>query len=202
MIVLFYIHCICYWLMVLIYDKNVPLKDYNNAVVSSLKNQILYTLPITVIFFNYYPINYNDFIYSIGYLPFLIVTSDGYFYLTHRPLHTKAFYHLHKHHHTGIVCVAKSLDAGAIEHIIGNLGSFIIGILLLWYCNCIVNIYIFGGWIGFVTLNTCISHSNKTCFLDSGNHLHHHKYLNSNYGFGLYTIDRLIGTFGKLKKNV
>ena len=100
------------------------------------------------------------------------------------------------------VCVSKSLDADALEHIIGNLGSFIIGVLLLWYCNCIVNIYIFGGWVGFVTLNTCISHSNKTCFLDSGDHLHHHKYLNCNYGFGLYTIDRLVGTFGKLKKKV
>jgi sterol desaturase/sphingolipid hydroxylase (fatty acid hydroxylase superfamily) len=110
-------------------------------------------------------------------------------------MHSKWLYHLHKHHHTGSVCVAKSLDANALEHIIGNLGSFIIGVVCLWYFGVIINIYMVGGWVGFVTINTCISHSNFQCTIDSGNHLNHHKYLNCNYGFGLYLMDRLTGTF-------
>jgi sterol desaturase/sphingolipid hydroxylase (fatty acid hydroxylase superfamily) len=194
-ITLFFIHIICYWTIVFLYDKNVPINDLKIAAYSSLKNQVLYTLPSTVIFFNNYPTNYEHFLSSFGYLPILIISSDCYFYITHRPMHCKWLYHMHKHHHTGSVCVAKSLDANALEHIVGNLGSFIIGILFLWYFGLIINIYIVGGWVGLVTINTCISHSNLQCLLDSGKHLNHHKYLNCNYGFGLYLMDRLGGTY-------
>ena len=194
-LIFFFIHIICYWTMVFLYDKNVPIDDLKIAASSSLKNQLLYTLPSTVIFFNNYPIIYENFLSSFGYLPILIISSDCYFYITHRPMHSKWLYHMHKHHHTGTVCVAKSLDANALEHIIGNLGSFIIGVVCLWYFGVIINIYIVGGWVGFVTINTCISHSNFQCTIDSGNHLNHHKYLNCNYGFGLYLMDRLTGTY-------
>jgi len=44
-------------------------------------------------------------------------------------------------------------------------------------------------------MNTCISHSNKKSSLDSGDHLSHHKYLKYNYGFGIYLLDRLLGTY-------
>ena len=194
-LILFFIHIICYWTMVFLYDTNVPKTDFNNAVTSSLKNQILYTLPSTIYFFNNYPIQYNNFLLSIGYLPVLIITSDCYFYITHRPLHMKWLYHLHKHHHTGKVCVAKSLDANGLEHLFGNLGSFIIGIILLWYANHIINIYIVGSWVAIATINTCISHSNFQCQLDSGSHYIHHKHRQYNYGFGLYLMDRISGTF-------
>lgn len=191
---LFSIHISCYWTMVYIYDKNV-IEDYKNSVIGSIKNQILYTLPSTLIFFNYYPIEYNNFLLSFLYIPFLIVISDSYFYITHRPLHTKWLYHLHKSHHTGEVCVAKSLDSDGLEHIVGNLGSFISGILILWYYGYIINIYIIGMWIAIITINVCISHSNGKCSLDSGNHLSHHKHLKHNYGFGIYLLDRLLGTY-------
>jgi len=181
--------------MVYIYDKNVIEEDYKNSVIGSIKNQILYTLPSTLIFFNYYPIEYNNVLLSFIYIPILIVSSDCYFYITHRPLHTKWLYHLHKSHHTGEVHVAKSLDADGLEHIVGNLGSFISGIALLWYYGYIINIYIVSIWVGIATINTCISHSNKKCYLDSGNHLSHHKYRNCNYGFGIYLLDRLLGTY-------
>ena len=194
-LILFFIHFICYWTMVSLYDNNVPNNDFNNAVSSSLKNQLLYTLPSSVIFFNYYPIQYGNFFLSIGYIPVLIITSDCYFYVTHRPLHTKWLYHLHKHHHTGSICVAKSLDAHGLEHLFGNLGSFIIGVILLWHFGYIINIYIISSWVGLATINTCISHSNYQCHLDSGTHFLHHKYRQCNYGFGLYLMDRITGTF-------
>ena len=192
---LFLIHIICYWTMVYIYDKNVNVKDYKISVTNSIKNQILYTFPSTIIFFNYYPIQYNNLLLSFTYIPILIIVSDCYFYITHRPLHTKWLYYLHKSHHTGEVHVAKSLDAHGLEHIIGNLGSFICGIALLWYYGFIINIYIISIWIGLATINTCISHSNYKCSLDSGNHYLHHKYRNCNYGFGLYLLDRILGTY-------
>lgn len=194
-LILFYIHIICYWTMVFLYDRNVPKIDYENAIVSSLKNQILFTLPSTLILGHYYPIQYNNFFSSLIYFPILIVSSDCYFYISHRPLHTNWFYHLHKHHHTGSVHVAKSLDADGLEHIFGNLGSFVIGILLLWYYGIIINFYTICGWVGLATINTCISHSNGNCYLDTRKHLLHHKYRKCNYGFGFYLLDRITGTY-------
>ena len=183
--------------MVLLYDQNVPKRDLEIAAYSSLKNQLLYTFPTCVIFTNYYPLIYDNFLLSIPYVPLLIISSDVYFYLTHLPLHSKYLYHLHKHHHNGKICVAKSLDANFIEHIFGNLGSFLVGILALWYFNIIINIYVISGWIGMATISTCISHSNSNCFMDNGLHNNHHKYRNCNYGFGIYLMDRIMNTYKK-----
>tara|TARA_B100001093_G_C26852697_1_gene1025855 strand:- start:729 stop:1319 length:591 start_codon:yes stop_codon:yes gene_type:complete len=192
-LILFFIHVICYWTMVFLYDNNMY--DNSLAVSSSLKNQVLYTLPTTFIFSNIYPIHYDNFIDSFLYFPILIISSDCYFYITHRPLHSNLLYKYHKHHHTGDVCVAKSLDANGLEHVVGNLGSFFIGIFLLWYFGIILNIYFIGTWVGFATVNTCISHSNFQCSLDTGSHFLHHKHRRCNYGFGLYLMDRMMGTY-------
>lgn len=70
----FFIHIICYWAMVFLYDKKVPIDDLKIAASSSLKNQLLYTLPCTVIFFNNYPIIYEHFFSSFGYFPILIIS--------------------------------------------------------------------------------------------------------------------------------
>ena len=196
---IFFIHFVCYWTMVALYDKNVPAKTFYKSALLSLKNQILYTYPIIYFLFKYYPISYDNFLISICYLPVLVITGDLYFYISHRPLHSKLLFKYHKSHHTGLIHVAKSLDADALEHIFGNIGSFLCGILLLWYFNYIINIYILAFWVGSITLNTCISHSNNNCSLDNGVHKLHHKYLNCNYGTGLYIIDKLCGSFEKKK---
>ena len=41
----FLLHFICYWSLVIIYDKNVPKKVFYKSVMLSLKNQLLYTYP-------------------------------------------------------------------------------------------------------------------------------------------------------------
>lgn len=192
---IFLIHFICYWLMVYFYDQNVNKNDHKIAIKSSLKNQFLITYPVLFIFFNYYPINYNNFYLSILSYPIIVLTGDIYFYLLHRPFHTKLLYKYHSHHHQGEVCVAKSLDADSLEHLICNIGSLLSGVVLLWYFNYIINIYVFSIWISIATINTCISHSNKKCFLDSGAHFNHHKFRNCNYGFGLYILDKILGTY-------
>jgi sterol desaturase/sphingolipid hydroxylase (fatty acid hydroxylase superfamily) len=181
--------------MVTLYDKDVPKDDHNTAIMSSLKNQIYITFPANYIFFLYYPISYNNVLYSTLSIPFLAGCSDVYFYITHRPLHSKLLYKYHKHHHAGEICVAKSLDADAIEHLVGNLGSFISGVMVLWYFGFIMNIYILTTWVGIVTANTCISHSNYKCLMDTGVHYNHHKYRQCNYGFGFYIMDRIMGTY-------
>ncbi len=194
----FLIHFVCYWIMVYLYDKYVL---YDRTIVLdrpirlSLKNQIFYTYPTINILFRYYPISYDDFLLSFCYLPVLVVVGDIYFYITHRPLHTKMLFKYHQSHHKGRIRVAKSLDADGIEHIIGNLGSFLSGILLLQYYGYIINIYVLGLWVGLATINTCLSHSNYNCPLDNGIHYLHHKSLRCNYGTGLYIMDRLMGSY-------
>lgn len=194
---LFLTHFFCYWIMVLLYDTDIPSKDLDLAIYSSLKNQVFYTLPIFVLFSYNYPIVYSNFTYSTLYMPFLVVTSDVYFYITHIPLHSRYLYKIHKHHHINTVCVAKSLDANGFEHIVGNMGTFFFGILSLWYFNIILNMYIIVSWIGLVTIINCASHSNNKCFLDNSLHNNHHKYRNCNYGFGIYLMDRIMNTYKK-----
>jgi sterol desaturase/sphingolipid hydroxylase (fatty acid hydroxylase superfamily) len=183
--------------MVLIYDVDVPNEELKQPIVSSIKNQILYTLPLTITFNNYYPIVYDNVLTSIVYYPVLIVLSDVYFYVSHIPLHSRYLYNIHKHHHKGTLCVSKSLDANGFEHVFGNLGSFMCGILLLWYLNIILNYYVIVSWVASVTVNTCISHSNNKCILDNGSHFNHHKNRNCNYGFGFYIMDRIMNTYKK-----
>ena len=93
------------------------------------------------------------------------------------------------------ICVAKSLDANGLEHVFGNLGSFMFGIMVLWYFNIVINFYVISSWFGFVTICTCINHSNNKCALDNNIHFNHHKYRNCNYGFGLYLMDRVMNTY-------
>jgi len=191
----FLIHFVCYWIMVYLYDKEIPTETFNKSALLSLKNQILYTYPTINLLFRYYPIKDDNFLLSFGYLPILAVTGDIYFYITHRPLHTKMLFKYHKSHHTGRIHVAKALDGDGIEHIVGNLGSVISGILLLQYIGFIINIYILGLWVGIATITTCYSHSKYRCPLDDGLHYLHHKRLRCNYGTGLYLMDRLVGTY-------
>ena len=194
----FLIHFLCYWVMVYLYDKNVTWNEFillDKPVVLSIKNQIFYTYPTIHILFRYYPVKYDNLILSVGYIPMLVVMGDIYFYITHRPLHTKWLFKYHKSHHTGKTRVAKSLDADGLEHIVGNLGSFLCGILLLQYFGYIINIYVLSLWIGIATINTCINHSSYESKLDNGIHYIHHKTLRYNYGTGLYLMDRLMGSY-------
>ncbi|MHA2341044.1 MAG: sterol desaturase family protein [Candidatus Hodarchaeales archaeon] len=183
-----------YWSMVYKYDMDFD-KDYVVALQNSLRNQLFVTLPATALFFSWYPIEYGNFVYSVASLPIIIVCGDIYFYLSHRPLHSKYLWHFHKSHHRGKVCVAKSLDADILEHFIGNLGSFVIGFLVLYYLNFIVNIYVVHFWGLIATINTCISHSAGHAPFDTGVHHIHHKSLKYNFGTGLYLIDRLMGSY-------
>jgi sterol desaturase/sphingolipid hydroxylase (fatty acid hydroxylase superfamily) len=195
---LFLTHISCYWIMVYIYD-NKHQSDFKSGVFNSIKNQIFVTYPIINIIFRYYPINYYNFTFSLGYIPILIVIGDIYFYLSHRPLHSKLLWRFHKTHHRGMACCAKSLDADILEHLFGNIGSFVIGIFILYYFKIVINIYIVYGWTAVATINTCICHSAGKSKYDNKIHEVHHKYLKYNYGTGFYIMDRL---FNSYKNNI
>ena len=199
-LIMFGLHILSYWGMVYAYDikkQNLKITPFIAAVKNSLRNQICVTLPATFLFLQWYPIQYDNLLYSIVSLPIIIISGDVYFYLSHRPLHTKYLWHLHKVHHQGKVCVAKSLDADILEHLLGNLGSFIAGFIFLRYFNFIVNIYVIYFSTLLATINTCISHSAGRAPFDSGIHHLHHKRLKYNFGTGLYLMDRLMGSYKK-----
>ena len=181
--------------MVFIYDKNIKKTVFYNSVLLSLKNQVLYTFPTMYALSNYYPIIYDNFLFSFLYIPILVITGDIYFYISHFPLHSKLLFKYHKTHHTGTTHVAKSLDADFMEHVFGNLGSFLCGILILKYFNHVINIYVLGLWIGIITINVCTSHINGESYLNNGLHKIHHTYLNCNYGNGFYIMDKIFGTY-------
>ena len=189
----FLIHFLIYWFMVLVFDDVYDTKAFKD----SFKNQILLTLPLSILFFNYYPIEYNNIFISFACVPLIVVISDIYFYCTHRPLHTSLLWKYHKTHHHNTVSIAKSLDADIVEHAVGNLGSFIIGFIVLRHWGIIFNIYIFHIWAIISTISTCASHSGKKILGDSGVHEIHHKYLKYNFGTGLYIVDRIMGTYKK-----
>ena len=192
---MFSIHFSCYWGMVFKYDNESSYTSYLDATINSLKNQLLYTLPGSLLFFTCYPVKYDHLMLSfLDILP-LIILSDMYFFLTHRMLHTRLFWKYHKAHHTNQVHVAKALDANLVEHVIGNLGSFAVPFFILQYCGVIVNIYVLYLWVAISTINTCISHSSKRILGDKGVHGIHHRSLKYNFGTGFYILDRLFGTY-------
>ncbi len=195
----FITHMVCYWGMVWKYDTASKLESYREAVRNSLKNQICCTLPSIILFneFSAMPVS-THFFSSLCLIPVIIAVSDVYFFLTHYPLHKTFLWRYHKTHHCGKVHVAKSLDADLIEHLIGNLGSFIAPFILFHIMDIPFNMIIYNIWVAIATLNTCVSHLGYKAFGDKGVHHLHHKYLKCNYGTGFYILDRLLGTYKEI----
>lgn len=192
----FMAHVVPYWIMVYIYDKRNT-RHFKLAVYNSLINQLLVTAPAIYIGLHYYPIHNNNLLLSLVSLPVLVITGDIYFYTSHRIMHTKYMWKYHKSHHADEVCIAKALDADRLEHLICNIGSFVIGFYILLYFGISINIYVIYLWIALSTISTCISHSSsmsKTPY-DTGNHRIHHELLKYNFGTGFYIMDRLFGSY-------
>jgi sterol desaturase/sphingolipid hydroxylase (fatty acid hydroxylase superfamily) len=192
--VLFGCHFIPYWVMVYLYDSGET-RDFKKAVYNSLSNQVTITLPTIYIVLKHYPMVNNGIIGSIACIPFMVITGDIYFYTLHRLMHTRYLWPYHKLHHSDSVSVSKSLDGSVLEHLLCNLGSFIIGFYILLQLNVIINMYVVCIWISFATINTCGSHSSGCAPYDSGVHRLHHLKLTRNYGTGFYIMDRLVGSY-------
>jgi sterol desaturase/sphingolipid hydroxylase (fatty acid hydroxylase superfamily) len=207
----FGIHFISYWFFVAIFysiDKKFQNKEkYLNAVKKSLSNQILYGLPLSIMFSPYIKLaidkSLNDtIVMSIFKVIMIGNLSNLFFYLVHRLLHYKYFYKIiHKIHHEYIIPVSPcALYAHPIEYIIANNLVFLIPFCLI---GTKYNIGLFMIILG--SFMTTSAHINQKLLFINDSHLYHHKKFNYNYGFGTL-IDKIFLTNyninGKLQRKI
>lgn len=174
-------------------DKLYPYTDmtwiiWRESLINSLQNSVLNLVALKNIL-NWTPGIFTENNNTLIHLGVFYLISETYFYFTHRLLHR--WYSMHKLHHSTINTVASSFyDTTVIEHIVLNMGTIFIPVIMLGISKfeffIIYNIGI---------INACISHSGYKNYSDK--HFLHHKLFNKNYGFGLFIWDRILGTYQK-----
>ena len=173
--------------------KHPPsVKKINSAIWVSVANQVL-ALPVALLMAPYCvtPEQDSNIVVTLSKLVFYALVADQWFYWTHRIIHQRWLYaNIHSIHHQWIYPMALStLYAHPIEHIIGNIGSFLIG-PLIWTSQSSLLAF----WIVLATSNAVSGHSGIHFPMFSiEKHDLHHRLLNCNYGTtGL--SDRMYGT--------
>ena len=161
-------------------------------VIFNLAVNVLIQNNLDTIVDNYYN-NYNYCI-LVNTLGFAICTlwADIWFYTIHRYIHYNRllYRYIHKTHHIYADTFAFSaFDSNIIEHLVVNIGSVSGGPLIAGYFglfdkNCTVL------WILFTTYTSCTAHSGYSPL-----HYLHHKYIDCNYGQGVYLLDTIFGTY-------
>ena len=120
---------------------------------------------------------------------FHIISYDIWYYISHRILHHRNFYFIHKKHHSKLSNKLIYLDAYSGEIIEAPLQS--IGILI----PCIIinknNIVLFNAFV-YVFVRGLMEHDKRFIWLVGNHHLLHHTY--PNYNYGEKWIDNLLGT--------
>ena len=112
---------------------------------------------------------------------------DFYYYFTHRLLHTRVLYPIHKiHHKNRITQYYDFYTVHIVEIPLTSIGLFIAIYLHNLY------IYQFILCIIFINIRGMMCHEHKYAHIISDHHLLHHKYYKCNYGE--YWLDYIFGT--------
>ena len=188
-------HFITYWVtsiifIILDHINNKHTKEINHIIKEILSIQIFIDIPLITIADMYYPItNQLELIHAIWQLPCLFIIHDILFYCLHRMIHTRTLYKYHKtHHKLKNISGVSAFRSGKIEHIFLNiLPAYLTPIFLRF--NTILLLF----WITMATINVVCVHSGYGLF--DKKHEAHHKYLNVNYGVGVYMCDKLFNTY-------
>ena len=142
---------------------------------------LLYCLSISIPFHDV-PTSESPVLYV---LLMWVLLADAIFTITHRLLHLRGLYWLHKQHHSNNPSFSTStFDSHFVEYLMGNVATGLVPMLLIPGSNVAQLIWMVGA-----NINTVTGHHVE------GPHLVHHKLLKYNYGQGLYLWDKLFGTY-------
>lgn len=170
------------------------INKYKNCLSNILLNLFIIAVLPEYIF---YKTNFNNncslFILIISIIT-SILCADIWFYTFHRLFHSNKYLYkkIHSIHHKYTEPFAlAAIDCHYIEHIIINIGSVIIGPLVLLHFG-ILSLKFIKLFSVLVSISSTTSHSGYKIF--SKYHFNHHLYLTSNYGIISNFSDRLCGT--------
>ncbi|CAG9801959.1 unnamed protein product [Chironomus riparius] len=120
-------------------------------------------------------------------------SQEIFFYYSHRMLHYKRFYWLHKQHHEFIAPIAIAAEyCGVVEHILSNLLPVVIGFK---FVNAHVTTAVL--WLTIVIVTTLSDHSGYHLPFMHSSRLHDYHHLKFNVNYSVYGfLDKLHGTYG------
>lgn len=192
-------------------EKKLPHWQIKFEVKWSLISTVIFSLlNITLLYFYKHDLLKLEFTPTLENIPFQIlvlfiamVLHDLYYYLTHRALHHPLlFKKIHAVHHKSINPTPwASFSFHPIESVIEAVPIMLIAIFAP------IHIYIFIGYLTFMTVSACINHlgfeilpDNKLGrFLDQHlitgtHHEYHHTKFNYNYGLYFRFFDKIFKT--------
>lgn len=163
---------------------------YRRIIPNVLMNTFVYSIPailIIVLSINRLDLEFNV-IRCIADIIYSALMSDLIFFITHKILHNKNFYHLyHKLHHEVNAPVGLSAAYLTPMDFYSNIVSIYLPPILL-SCHQITVVI----WVILSTMNTVMVAHGGFSFVSSF-HDKHHEVFNCNYGIGLW-VDKLFGT--------
>ena len=177
--------------------KEIDWGKYQQTALVSLKNQLFYGIPLTILTTPIWTFEQNLFFINQINIQSLIIKviganiiKEGLFYYFHRLLHQPWFYkNIHRIHHEWKAPVAcRALYSHPFEYIIGDAFLPILSSWLINLSSVEMSIFFFLNTIGTIR-NHC---GYSSSIFGAIEHDKHHQYFRCNYGSAFF--DRLHGT--------